>query len=386
MTLLMKELRGPQPREYNTSGTDSSKSSGTVVFSEDEDEPDGSYEDTIPNCSYDSKSSKEITFRCHLYPDPNGVHGNGDYVNFIPNEEFLTFEISGDKGMHVISFANEQQKTIVLFLFATQTSEDFTAASSDSSKDASAQNSLSENENSNFSSQSNSSNSVDDRTVSPFVNTVPNTSPIGEIIKVLLPSSLPVQSQDSNGISSGTIACSADQDSLLNPVSKKNADMKFIDDPETPCCEKISFPGSQSSSFYVNRSHSANQLQYAAEFTNVRETSGSSVKDSCRRLTLKPNPPCGKCTVTIALIKRSFCDAQSCEANGVSAGEEGFYDLGCSCPPVRHRSNVPSDVSDLSASSFLQEHRASYPQGGDDTSELSDSSIVASLSIPTTLL
>lgn len=39
MTLLMKELRGPQPRDCNPPGSDSPKTGGAVVFSEDEDEP-----------------------------------------------------------------------------------------------------------------------------------------------------------------------------------------------------------------------------------------------------------------------------------------------------------------------------------------------------------
>ncbi|XP_055944594.1 tubby-related protein 4-like isoform X1 [Argiope bruennichi] len=534
MTLLMKELRGPQPRDCIPPGSDSPKTGGAVVFSEDEDEPDPSYEDTIPIAPMTpKKQQRNPTFRCHMNQD-HGAHGNGDYVNFIPNEEFLTFEISGDKGMHVISLQRATENNSVVSV-ATQTSlscvpdlppnvmkynipsssngsglaflnknleksheskcstniahtkdsasvggsyldldltEDFTAASSDSSKDASAQNSLSENENSNLSSQSNSSNSVDGKVISPFVNVAPSTSVGGLILDksyrsslqsplttrriveinsnpcntqkpfCILPSSLPLQSSDSNETSSTIGACSADQDGLLSSVSRKTADMKFIDDPETPCCEKISFPSSQSSSFYVNRSHSANQLQHAAEFTNVREQSGSSFKDSCRRLTLKPNPPCGKMHCHDCIEGAKSCDIKSCEANGVSAGEEGFYDLGCSCPivkkpvtskssevsttpvlksalkkefhscedvnkisqavrrlkqlknieqviaksenssPVRRRSNVPSDIPDLSASSFLQEHRASYPQAGDDTSEMSDSSATVSLSIP----
>lgn len=41
MTLLMKELRGPQPREFCASGTDASKAASSVVFSEDEDDPGG---------------------------------------------------------------------------------------------------------------------------------------------------------------------------------------------------------------------------------------------------------------------------------------------------------------------------------------------------------
>ncbi|GFY63405.1 tubby-related protein 4 [Trichonephila inaurata madagascariensis] len=535
MTLLMKELRGPQPREYGPPGSDSPKTGGAVVFSEDEDEPDASYEDTIPIAPMTpKKQQRNTTFRCHLNQDQHGVHGNGDYVNFIPNEEFLTFEITGDKGMHVISLQRAENSSVVSV--ATQTSlscvpdlppnvmkynipsssngsgltflnknleknheskcstaiahtkdstsvggsyldldlsEDFTAASSDSSKDASAQNSLSENENSNLSSQSNSSNSVDGKQVTSFVNITPCISPPGGLIldksfrsslqsplttrRVLeinsnscntqksfstASSSLPIQAQDNTDTSSTIGAYSLNQDSLLNPVSQKNSDMKFIDDPETPCCEKISsFPTSQSSSFYVNRSHSANQLQHAAEFTNVREQSGSSFKDSCRRLTLKPNPPCGKMHCHDCIDGEKPCDIQFCDANGVSAGEEGFYDLACSCPvtkkpvtpkasdacavsvqksalkkefhscedvnkisqavrklkafknieqvvaksenssPVRRRSNVPSDIPDLSASSFLQEHRASYPQG-DDTSEMSDSSATVSLSIP----
>lgn len=486
------------------------------------------------------KQQRNNTYRCHLnqeYEETGAfVHcNNGDYVNFIPSEEFLTFEITGEKGVHVISLQRAESSSVVSV--ATQTSvscvpdlqpdlthsnipssshssglifknrilektgekskcstkniansqnkewtsvgegsfeldlaEDFAAGSSDSSK-TSGQNSLSENETSNLSSQSNSSNSVDSKNVSCFVNAASCTSEPGGLIldnsyrsslqsplanrriielnanscnashsSSTIPSSLPIHNKNINTDASNSTII-ANDNSL--DVSKTNIDMKFIDDPETPCCEKMSFPNSQSSSVFVSRSHSANQL-HSAEFTNVRERSGTSFKELHRRLTLKPKPPCGKMHCHDCSEGEKPCDNQTCDANGVSVGEEGFYDLTCSCPvetkravtplpppedvphkpfpksvlrkefhscedvnkisdavrrfrglncseqmvaksenssPVRRRNEVPSEISGLSSSSLLQDHRASYPQA-DDTSEMSDSSTTVSRSIP----
>ncbi|XP_042896418.1 tubby-related protein 4 isoform X2 [Parasteatoda tepidariorum] len=545
MTLLMKELRGPQPREF-CPPTDSAKATSSVVFSEDEDDPgDANYEDSIPIAPMTpKKQQRNTTYRCHLNQEreQNGVFAgcsNGDYVNFIPSEEFLTFEITGEKGVHVISLQRAENSSVVSV--ATQTSvscvpdlepnvlqypipsssngsgfrflnkslwkkpeeskssnqtssncksiessfvassltldlsDDLNGASSDSSKEQSAQNSLSENENSNVSSQSTSSNSVDGKsipcyTVVPCVsqglildnsyrsslqsplstrriveisnsscNTPKATSNMPLPIQSLQNSESPFMLEASNHTLQGE--SSHNQDSFVNCISRKNIDMKFIDDPETPCCEKVPFPNSQSSSLFVNRSHSANQL-HAAEFTNVREQSGKSFKESRRRLTLKPKPPCGKMHCHDCNDSEKPCDSQSCDTNGISVGEEGFYDLACSCPvekkpalasthapketvsnqksvmrkefhscedvnkisenvrklkgfkkpelvvaksenssPVRHRHNVPTEVTDLATTSFLHEHRASFPQA-DDTSEMSDSSTTVSRSIP----
>lgn len=485
------------------------------------------------------KQQRSGTYRCHLNQDheQNGVIcNNGDYVNFIPSEEFLTFEITGEKGVHVISLQRAESSSVVSV--ATQTSvscvpdlqpdlvhsnipsssnssglifknrilektgekskcstkynanfqnkdwtsvregsldldhrEDCAAGSSDSSKETSGQNSLSENENSTLSSQSNSSNSVDSKNVSCFVNVASCTSePAGLILdntyrssvqsplasrrilernshsfttqqsSCIIPSSLPIHNTNSNNNASHSTIIT--NNNSLDDVSKKTLDIKFIDDPETPCCEKNSFPSSQSSSLFVSRSHSANQL-HSAEFTNVRERSGTSFKDLHRRLTLKPKPPCGKMHCHDCGEGEKPCDNQTCDASGVSVGEEGFYDLTCSCPtetkravtplpppedvqqkflpksvlrkefhscedvnkvseavrrlrglnysepvaksenssPVRRRNEVPSEISNLSSSSLLQEHRASYPQA-EDTSEMSDSSTTVSRSIP----
>lgn len=474
------------------------------------------------------KQQRNPTFRCHLNQDrdQHGMftnRGNGDYVNFIPNEEFLTFEITGDKGVHVISLQRAENNSVVSV--ATQTSlscapnlhppvmqynipsssngsgftflhknlekkfceskcptqitpvpqpsrdcaslggssldldlsEEFAAASSDSSKDASAQNSLSENDNSNPSSQSNSSSSVNVKAAPGCANVAPAQpgglildksfrsslqSPLSSrrIVEInsnhsqrsfcTLPSSLPIQTLDSKDSSSSAGASSSKQESIS--ANKKNGEIKFIDDPETPCVEKMSFlPNSQSSSFYVNRSHSANHLQHMAEFTNVREQSGSAFKHSQRRLTLKPNPPCGKMHCHDCIDGEKPCEKTAL------IGEEGFFDLACSCPavkkptaatpkssepatstttttkaalkkefhscedinktsdriskndqsfknleqlarsenssPVRRRSNAPPiEIPDLS----------SMVGGGDDTSEMSDSSVTVSLSIP----
>ncbi|KAG8189031.1 hypothetical protein JTE90_025471 [Oedothorax gibbosus] len=530
MTLLMKELRGPQPRECNPS--DSPKTGGAVVFSEDEDEPGDSYEDSIPIAPMTpKKQQRNPTMRYQLNHDHNNQNGafsnrgNGDYVNFLPNEEFLTFEITGgEKGVHVISLQRAENNSVVSV--ATQTSlscvpnshppvmhynipsssngsgfsflhknlekkfeskcsttqviqipptkdcasldgssldldlsEEFAPASSDSSKDTSAQNSLSENDNSNLSSQSNSSSSGNGRPTSGSANIAPTQpgglildksyrsslqSPLGarRIVEInsnfsqrsfcTLPSPLPVQTAEPKESSSPAGASSSSSSNQESILVKKNGDLKFIDDPETPSCEKMPFPNTQSSSFYVNRSQSANHLQHMAEFTNVREQSGAAFKHSQRRLTLKPNPPCGKMHCHDCIDGEKPCE----KTNGPSVGEEGFFDLACSCPavkkpinpkptestkpglkkefhscedvnkiattsktdkalkhleqlarsenssPVHRRRNVPSDVPDLSAASFLQDHRASFPQTGDDTSEMSDSSVTVSLSIP----
>lgn len=492
------------------------------------------FEDSIPIAPMTPKKQQRSgTYRCHLNQEheQNGVFSNcnnGDYVNFIPSEEFLTFEITGEKGVHVISLQRAESNSVVSV--ATQTSvscvpdmqpdlihssipsssnssglifksrilektgdkskfstkniansqnkewtsvgegssdldlsEDYAAVSSDSSKDTSGQNSLSENDNSNLSSQSNSSNSVDSKNVPCFVNVASCTTEPGGLIldnsfrsslqsplatrKIIelnsnspctVPSSLPVLNDSSAAVSNVDVVTNDCLD-----VTKKNIDMKFIDDPETPCCEKNSFPHSQSSSVFVSRSHSANQL-HSAEFTNVRERSGT-VKDINRRLTLKPKPPCGKMHCHECKEGEKPCDNQTCDDDGVSVGEEGFYDLTCSCPiekkravtpvpppedvpqkpiptasvlrkefhscedvnkisgavrrlrglnfseqviaksenssPVRRRNEVPSEISGLSSSSLLQDHRASYPQA-DDTSEMSDSSTTISRSIP----
>ncbi|XP_054718355.1 tubby-related protein 4-like [Uloborus diversus] len=528
MTLLMKELRGPQPREFCPS--DPAKGTSAVVFSEDEDDPgDTSYEESIPIAPMTPKKQQRSgTFRCLLNQEheQNGVFSgcsNGDYVNFIPSEEFLTFEITGEKGVHVISLQRAESSSVVSvatqtsvtcvpdlqmqsnipsssgFVFQNKSSEkngdkskcttqatpsqqdkdwtptaegpfdlDFIEAhnstSSDSSKDISAQNSLSDN--SNLSSQSNSSTSVDSKSVyvsiascgsqsgvvdNSFRSSLQSPLVARRIVEMNsnscntplcnIPFSLPIQNSQSNDSIPTTLdlVTLANQEGLSS-VSNKAIDMKFIDDPETPCNEKVSFPNS--SSFIVSRSQSANQLQ-AADFTNVREKTGTSFKETRRRLTLKPKPPCGKMHCHECNEGEKPCDSP-CDANGVSIGEEGFYDLTCSCPsekkpstttpqvpeessakpvvknvlkkefhscedvnkvsealrrlknlkgldqtvaksenssPVRHRSEVPSEISDYPSPSFLQEHRASYPQA-DDTSEMSDSSTTVSRSIP----
>lgn len=484
------------------------------------------------------KKQQRSTYRCHLNQEheQNGAYSScnsNDYVNFIPSEEFLTFEFTGEKGVQVISLQRAESNSVVSV--ATQTSvscvpdlqpdlihsnipsnsnssglifknrilekagekskcstknfsnpqnkertsvgevssfldpkENSAVCSSDSSKNTSRHNSFSENE----SSQSNSSNSIDSKNVSCFVNVASCTSePAGLILdntyrsslqsplasrRILelnshsssiqhssnaIPSSLPIYSiEPCTDASNCTIITN---NNSLDAVSKKTLDMKFIDDPETPCVEKNSFPNSQSSSVFVSRSHSANHL-HSAEFTNVRERSGTSFKELHRRLTLKPKPPCGKMICHDCGQEEKPCDNQTCDANGILVGEEGFYDLTCSCPtetkrtvtplpppedtqrkpfpknvlrkefhscedvnkiadavkrfrglhcseqavvksenssPVRRRIEVPREISGLSSSSLLQDHRASYPQA-DDTSEMSDSSTTVSRSIP----
>lgn len=482
-----------------------------------------SYEDSIPIAPMTpKKQQRNPTFRCHLNQDrdQHGMftnRGNGDYVNFIPNEEFLTFEITGDKGVHVISLQRAENNSVnSVVSVATQTSlscvpnlhppvmqynipsssngsgftflhknlekkfceskcpitpvpqpsrdcaslggssldldlsEEFAAASSDSSKDASAQNSLSENDNSNPSSQSNSSSSVNGKATPGCANVAPAQpgvlildksfrsslqSPLSSrrIVEInsnhsqrsfcTLPSSLPIQntldSKDSSSSSAG--ASSSNQESIL--ANKKNGDIKFIDDPETPCVEKMSFlPHSQSSSFYVNRSHSANHLQHMAEFTNVREQSGSAFKHSQRRLTLKPNPPCGKMHCHDCIDGEKPCEKTAL------IGEEGFFDLACSCPAVKKPTTTPKsspkpasttttksalkkefhsceDINKKSISkndqSFKNLEQLARSENSspvrrrsnappieipdlslDDTSEMSDSSVTVSLSIP----
>ncbi|XP_023218060.1 tubby-related protein 4-like [Centruroides sculpturatus] len=106
MTLVIKELQGPQPSGNN-------QDSQGIVFSEDEDDvfdPELTCYQSVPIAPMTPKKQPRIGLPSyHYFYQRNNLSSDdddretGDYVDFIPSEELLTFQTLQDRGVHLIT-------------------------------------------------------------------------------------------------------------------------------------------------------------------------------------------------------------------------------------------------------------------------------------------
>ncbi|XP_076357705.1 tubby-related protein 4-like [Tachypleus tridentatus] len=116
MTLVIKELLGPQPCDSQDQNSGiNGNNSGAVVFSEDEDEV---FDMEALSCKTSAPVAPMTPHRRNSHPPQSSSisssgHFSGDageYVNFFPTEEFLTLETTSEGHIRVLRLASAPEE------------------------------------------------------------------------------------------------------------------------------------------------------------------------------------------------------------------------------------------------------------------------------------